>query len=88
MDHQLLSSPLIESAHDLHELASRQNESSPQYQWNAIEKEMLARACQFKHPHLHAGVYVRQEISNDQTACHKTMHSNVSLVAEELRGGS
>ena len=30
-------SPLIESAHDLHELASQQDERAPQYEGDAIE---------------------------------------------------
>ena len=29
--------PIIESAHDLHELASQQDERAPQYEGNAIE---------------------------------------------------
>jgi hypothetical protein len=33
--------PFIESAHDLHELASQQDERAPQYEGDAIE--MLAR---------------------------------------------
>jgi len=35
--------PFIESAHNLHELASHQNDRAPQYERNAIEWEMLAR---------------------------------------------
>ena len=33
----LMWSPLIESAHDLHELASQQEERAPQYEGDAIE---------------------------------------------------
>jgi hypothetical protein len=66
--------PFIKSAHDLHELASQQNERAPQYEEDAIEKEMLAGTGWLKHPHLHDGVYVRREISNDQAAYYQVVH--------------
>ena len=66
--------PFIESAHDLHELASQQDDRAPQYEGDAVEYEMLARTGRLKHSYLHDGVYVRREISNDQTAYYQVMH--------------
>src|SRR5271170_5230702 len=43
---------------------------------------MLARTGQLRHPHLHDGVYVRREISNDQAAYYQVMH----LVTPPLKG--
>jgi hypothetical protein len=60
--------PFIESAQDLHELASQQDERAPQYEGDAVEYEMLARTGYLKHSYLHDGVYIRCEISNRQKA--------------------
>jgi DNA-binding transcriptional LysR family regulator len=63
-----LGCPFVESAHDLHELASQQDDRTPQYEGNAVEYEMLARTRYLKHSYLHDGVYIRCEISNRQKA--------------------
>src|SRR5579859_1183387 len=63
-----LGGPFIESANDLHEPTSQQDDRAPQYEGNAVEYEMPARTDQLKHSYLHDGVYIRCEISNRQTA--------------------
>jgi len=73
--------PLIESALNLHELASQQDERAPQYEGDAIEDEVRARGGYLKQPHLYDGVYVRREISNNQTAHYQVMHLVIPLFA-------
>jgi hypothetical protein len=63
-----LGGPFIESAHDLHEPTSQQDDRAPQYEGNAVQYEMLARTGQLKHSYLHNRVHVRCKISSHQTA--------------------
>ncbi len=66
--------PFIESAHDLHEPKSQQDDRAPQYERNAVEYEMLPRTGQLKHSYLHDCVHVRCEISSHQTAHYQVVH--------------